>query len=229
MNDRPYVLVKCAMSLDGFLDDSSDQRLLLSSPEDSARVDEQRAAVDAILVGATTIRADNPRLMVRSPKLRQQRIMRGLPESPKKVTVTRSGDLDPSLPFFTTGDCEKIVYVSDDAADKARRILGSVATVVACGDPVSLPALLADLYSRGIGRLMVEGGSSIHTQFLTQGLVDEIQAAIAPFFVGDSSAPRFVTDGKFPFGPGRRMILADIERYGDCAYLRYRLTEQPSE
>lgn len=223
MSDRPYVLVKAAMSLDGYLDDTSDQRLLLSSPEDFARVDELRATVDAILVGATTIRADNPRLMVRSAELRRRRLDSGLPESPAKVTVCHSGDLDPGLPFFTTGDCGKFVYVPDAAVDEARRNLGHVAEVVAGGDPVSLPRVLADLYRRGIRRLLVEGGSAVHTQFLTQGLADEIQLSIAPFFVGDGKAPRFVGDGSFPFGPGRRMHLAEVGRNGDCAYLRYLL------
>lgn len=226
MADRPYVLLKCAMSLDGYLDDSSDKRLLLSSPEDFARVDEQRALVDAILIGATTIRADNPRLMVRSAQLRQQRVARGLPETPIKVTISRNGDLDPGLPFFTTGECEKIVYVTDPALDKARARLGAVATVVGVGDLVSLPRLLEDLHCRGAARLMVEGGSSIHTQFLIQDLADEIHVSVAPFFVGDSTAPRFVADGTFPFTSTRRMNLAEIGRNGDCAYLRYTLTDK---
>jgi len=49
-----------------------------------------------------------------------------------------------------------------------------------------------DLGDRGIGRLMVEGGSTVHTQFLAAGLADEIQMAVAPLFVGDPGAPRFV-------------------------------------
>ncbi|MBV1856136.1 RibD family protein [Catellatospora tritici] len=226
MADRPYVLLEAAMSLDGYLDDGSAHRLLLSSPEDFARVDRQRAAVDAILVGAATIRADNPRLLVRSPELRQQRLDRGEPETPAKVTISGSGALDPAAPFFTTGACAKIVYVPDAVAAQARATLGGVADVVAAGDPVSLPELLADLHRRGVRRLMVEGGGTIHTQFLAQGLVDEIELSVAPFFVGDSAAPRFVGDAAFPFGPGRRMRLADAGRNGDCAYLRYLLTNE---
>ncbi len=56
----PYVLLSAAVSLDGYLDDTGSERLLLSSPADFDRVDEVRASVDAILVGAGTIRADNP-------------------------------------------------------------------------------------------------------------------------------------------------------------------------
>jgi len=50
---------------------------------------------------------------------------------------------------------------------------------------------------------MVEGGGMVHTQFLTDNLADELQLVVAPFFVGDSRAPRFVRDGLFPWNPGR--------------------------
>ena len=65
--DRPYTLLSCAVSIDGYLDDASPDRLILSGPEDLDEVDALRAAADAILVGAGTIRADNPRLLVRDP------------------------------------------------------------------------------------------------------------------------------------------------------------------
>jgi len=95
------VLLSAAMSLDGYLDDAGPDRLLLSSPEDFAEVDEVRAGVDAILVGANTVRADNPRLLVRSPEHRRRRVERGLPESPAKVALSGGGQLDPAAAFFT--------------------------------------------------------------------------------------------------------------------------------
>ena len=107
---RPYVVLSCAMSLDGYIDDASPQRLILSNPADLDRVDEMRASVDAILVGAGTIRRDNPRLLVRSAERRAERIALGRPESPIKVTLTRSGDLNPAADFFAAGSGEKIVY-----------------------------------------------------------------------------------------------------------------------
>ena len=63
MAERPYVLLSVAASIDGFIDDNTDQRLLLSNDADFDRVDAVRAGVDAILVGANTIRRDDPRLL----------------------------------------------------------------------------------------------------------------------------------------------------------------------
>ena len=74
---RPYVLLSAAVSVDGYLDDASSRRLLLSGEADFDRVDEVRAGVDAILVGATTVRRDDPRLRVRSDARRDARVARG--------------------------------------------------------------------------------------------------------------------------------------------------------
>ena len=71
---------------------------------------------------------------------------------------------------------------------------------------------------------MVEGGGKVHTQFLTDDLADELQLVVAPMFVGDSQAPRFVRDGVFPWNPGRRATLADVRRIGDVVLLRYALS-----
>jgi riboflavin-specific deaminase-like protein len=216
----PYVLLSCAMSVDGYTDDTSADRLLLSNAEDFDRVDAVRAGSDAILVGAATLRRDNPRLLVNSAERRAARTARGLPEYPLKVTVTGSGDLDPGLRFWHHGG-EKAVYCPDGVAAKVRETLGGLASVVGTGDRLDLPRMLADLAGRGVGRLMVEGGSTIHTHFLTSGLVDEIHLAIAPFFVGQPDAPRFVGPGAFRNDLHHRMTLVEVRAVGDIALLRY--------
>ena len=83
MAERPYTILSCGISLDGYLDAATDERLVLSNEADLERVDQVRAECDAILVGAATVRNDNPRLLVRSPELRRERGSRGLPEAPR--------------------------------------------------------------------------------------------------------------------------------------------------
>src|SRR5215472_6713328 len=191
MTTRPYVLLSCAMSVDGYINDASPKRLLLSNEADFDRVDSVRAECDAILIGATTLRRDNPRLLVNSPERRAAREARGLPAYPLKVTVTASGDLDPGLKFWHHGGA-KLVCCPDSVVSGLRERLGNLADVVGLGETLDLGAVLDYLAGRGVGQLMVEGGGTVHTQFLTAGLVDEVQLAIAPFFVGDPAAPRFV-------------------------------------
>ncbi len=228
--DRPYVLLSCAMSIDGYIDDASGQRLQLSGPADMDRVDEVRASCGAILVGAGTIRADNPRLLIRAQARRDARAARGLPPDPLKVVLAGRGDLDPAARFFTAGQGGKLVYVPSPVAPAARaRLAGpsAAAEVVEAGEgPVDLHLVLADLAQRGVGRLLVEGGRSVHTQFLAAGLADELQLVIAPFFVADSRAPRFAGDGDYPWTPDRPARLAEVRQVGPDVLLRYALSER---
>ncbi|MFR9779777.1 RibD family protein [Micromonospora sp. MS34] len=226
MTARPYVLLSCAMSIDGYIDDASSARLLLSNDSDLDRVDEVRAAADAILVGAATVRRDDPRLLVRSARRRADRVARGLPPSPVKVTVTGSGDLDPTTRFFTFGDGAKLVYCPSGAVEKTREQVGEVATVVDGGEPLTPAVVVDDLAGRGVRRLMVEGGGSLHCQFLTAGLADELHLVVAPFFVGDCRAPRFVGDGRFPWHPGRRARVVEVRQIDDVVLTRYALSDR---
>jgi 5-amino-6-(5-phosphoribosylamino)uracil reductase len=226
MHERPYTLLSCSMSIDGYLGSAAPRRHELSNSADFDRVDAVRATCDAIMVGATTVRNDNPRLLVRSKTRREERIASGLPPSPTKVTVTDRMKLDPRADFFTTGRADKLVYCSSPRVLDARSRLGTVATVVDGGAPVEMRRISEDLGARGVNRLMVEGGGKVHTQFLTENLADELQLVVAPFFVGDSRAPRFVSDGRFPWNPGRRATLAEVRQIGDVVLLRYALSSR---
>jgi len=212
------------MSIDGYLDSATVKRLPLSNDADFDRVDAVRATCDAILVGAATVRNDNPSLLVRSKARQRERVARGLRPSPSKVTLTRRAKLDPASAFFASGDVEKLVYCTRPNLTQAKQKLGSVATVVDGGEDVDVHALSHDLHARGVSRLMVEGGGTVHTQFLTADLVDELQLVVAPFFVGDSQARRFVSDGLFPWNPQRRATLAEVRQIGDVVLLRYALS-----
>jgi 5-amino-6-(5-phosphoribosylamino)uracil reductase len=226
VTDKPHVTLSCAISLDGYLDSADPPRLALSNPADFDRVDETRARSDAILVGARTVRRDNPRLIVHSPERQDRRAASGLTPSPWKVTVTATGDLDPQAAFFTEGDTTKLVYCPRSEAPRIRGRLGGAATVVALGDVVTMADLLCDLADRGVRRLMVEGGGTLLTQFLAADLVDELDLAVAPFFVGDRRAPRFGADAVFPWTSDRRATLAEVRSIGDVVLMRYALSDR---
>ena len=221
----PYTVLSCCVSLDGFLDDATDRRLVLSNDADLGRVDALRAACDAILVGAGTVRADDPRLCVRSPALREERRGRGLPEGPVKVTVTAHGKLDPGARFFTRGSAPKLVYAASAGVAEARTAVGAAAEVVDAGAAVTMRAVAGDLHRRGVRRLLVEGGASVLTQCLAEGVADELQLAVAPLLVGDASAPRLLGPG----GQPGRARLAGTREVGDVVVLRYALTDRCEE
>jgi riboflavin-specific deaminase-like protein len=212
--NRPHVVCSAAVSLDGCLDDTSSRRLVLSDAADLDRVDAVRAGVDAILVGAGTIRADDPRLLVRSADRRRARVERGHRASPLRVTMTASGDLDPDAAFFTAGTDQSDRLVYTPHPEVVGPEITSRATVVAAPD---LHGVLADLASRGVSRLLVEGGGDVHTAVLAAGLADEVQLVVSPVLVGEAAAPRFLRPASFR----TRLRLVETRAMGDLALLRY--------
>ncbi len=223
MTERPYVVLSCAMSVDGYIDDATDDRLLISNDEDFDRVDQERSQADAILVGAGTIRLDDPRLLVRAEARRADRTAQGLAENPIKVTVVATGNIEPAARFFTSGDSQKLLYCPTDLVEKLQHQLAGLATVVDAGQPVDLREVLSDLSRRGVGLLMVEGGTTMHTHFLAEGLADELHLVVGPFFVGDPAAPRFVGPATFPHDSTAPMKLLEARQIGDVVLLRYQL------
>jgi riboflavin-specific deaminase-like protein len=231
---RPYVLISCAMSVDGRIDDTGPGRLMLSGPEDLERVDELRASADAILVGANTVRRDNPRLLIRSPRLRAARVAAGRPEHPRRVTVTTTGDLDPAARFFAPPEpagaltrqgagAAPLIYCASPAVPAAVARLGDRAEIIDAGDPPSVSFMLADLAERAAARLLVEGGSVLLRDFLAQNLADELHLAVAPFFVGEAAAPPFALPGPYPADRQHPMTLASVRRLGGVVALCYLL------
>lgn len=223
MPDRPYTLLSCAVSIDGYLDDASPDRLILSGPEDLDEVDALRAAADAILVGAGTVRADNPRLLVRDPARVAAREAAGKPPHPLRVTMTTAGDLNPAASFFT-GPGTPLVYVASPAAAAAEEKFKGQAAVIDAGAGLSLSSVLQDLYlERSVATVLIEGGARILRDALAGGLADELRLAIAPFFVADPAAPRFGLPAAYPQTPEHPMTLESLRQVGTVAVHRYLL------
>ncbi|GAA2285478.1 hypothetical protein GCM10009853_045490 [Glycomyces scopariae] len=219
--ERPYVILSAAVSLDGFLDDDSPDRLVLSNEADFDRVDEVRAGVDAIAVGAGTVRADDPRLQVRSATRRDERLAQGRRATPLRVVFSPSGELDPGARLFSGGD--PVVVYTSEAGAAACHVGPEAAEVVAtAAREVDLAAALADLAGRGVARLLVEGGGTVHTAFLSADLADEVHVAVAPFLLGERGGARFVYPAPFPQSPARPLRLVEARAIGEVALLVYR-------
>ncbi|WP_245677104.1 RibD family protein [Nocardia acidivorans] len=207
-------------------------RLLLSNDADFDRVDRVRAESDAILIGAETVRRDNPRLMLRSEERQKARAAQGKPTNLLKVTVTRSGNIDPAARMFHhhVEAGRPLVYTTVDGGKKIGDDLREVAEIVELADDeLFWESLLDDLGNRGVGQLMIEGGTHIHTAILAADLADELHYVVAPLLVGQAGAPRFVNPASFPGGSRRRLGFIDAITLGDVVVLRYRPKSVSSE
>lgn len=178
---RPLVTLKLAQSLDGKIATATgDSRWITSEPA-RAYGHLLRARHDAILIGVGTALADDPMLTCRLPGLEDR--------SPVRVVVDTRRRLAPwSQLAQTAKDIPTLVYTTSPEGGGALEVCGVEVIAVArdvTGRP-DLAAVLADLAGRGITRLLVEGGASIHAGFLNRGLADRLEVFSAPMVLGGS-------------------------------------------
>ncbi|NHW23610.1 MAG: 2,5-diamino-6-(ribosylamino)-4(3H)-pyrimidinone 5'-phosphate reductase [Archaeoglobales archaeon] len=208
---RPYVFVNIASSLDGKISDEKRRQLRISCREDLERVDELRASADAIMVGVGTILADNPKLNVKSKELRERRLREGRTENPLKVVVDSKCRIPDDAQVF---DGKVIVAVSKLAKRESLERIAKKAQIVVLGEEkVDLNSLLNFLYDQGVRRLMVEGGGTLISSLLREGLVDEMFIYYAPIIIGGSNSPT-ICDGR-SFELPVRVEIVSFERLGE--------------
>ena len=191
---RPYVLINVAASVDGKIDTHERRGAAISSDGDRERVDALRASVDAVMVGGRTLHEEDPRLTVKSPRLRAERLGRGEPENPTKVGIASHLGFRPEARFLTSGPARIVLFVPRGRGEPTLRSSGVEIHELGEGR-VDLVAAMAKLAEVGILRVLVEGGGSLNFELLRLGLVDELQVFIAPLILGGATAPT-LADGE---------------------------------
>jgi riboflavin-specific deaminase-like protein len=189
------------------------------------------------MVGGRTLLAEDPRLTVRDPVLLEQRTAAGKSAQPLKVGVVSRleaegrGSLDPHGAFLHAGGGRVLVCTSARTGEAAIAALEAEgATVVVAGDErVDLTACMRTLTRLGIERLMVEGGSTLVAALLEDGLVDELQLAVAPLLFGGAGAPTPVGGDGWPRASAVGLQLIETSTSpDDDVILRYRVGPAPA-
>ncbi len=225
MMEKPFVFINAAMSVDGKISTVERRQVRISNDADLRRVDGLRAGVDAVLVGMTTVVGDDPKLTVKSEKLREKRIRQGKPENPMKVTVGKIDNMKISSDFLNYGDAEVVIFTAEKSdPQKIDELKGKARVFIAGKKRVDLRYVMRTLREMGVERVMVEGGGTINYELIKEGLVDEIYVAIAPKIFGGDSAPTLVDGGGFREDDAVGLEFTDIEKLGDVVILRYRFS-----
>ena len=222
---RPFVYVNMAMTADGKITSSAREYPKFTTPHDRRTMDRLRAEADAVLVGAGTLRADDPPLHVRDPEMLRRRASLGKPAGLLNVLVTASASVDPDSGFFThPASAGRIVATVDDAPPEFLARLAERAEVWTLGSgSVDLAVLCRRLHARGVARLLVEGGGELNWGFFREGLVDEIYLTIAPALLGGRRAPTWLEGDGFAMGERRSLELLEVDRVGHELYTRWRV------
>ncbi len=200
------ILLSVATSSDGYIDDNNPERLILSSPEDWAEVYSLRAAADAIVIGAETLRRDNPRLSLKSDSLCERRVSEGRTPEPHRVIISRRGSIDPSLRLFSSPYKNIIIF-----SEVERPELEGCAEVIVA-ESITAALVVSELESRALHEIMVEGGAQILSLFLAEGCADLLRIATNPNIVVDcSDAPRFERPASLRTLRAQRSSLGGVE------------------
>lgn len=221
--DRPFVYLNMAASLDGKITSAAREYPRLTSRHDRDTMDRLRAEADAILVGARSIRADNPLLHVRSEEMQTYRRSLGKPDSLLRILVTASLELDSESRFFDGKfGSERIIATVEEAPADRIATLEPMAEIWKIGrQRVDLRLLLQRLKHRGVERLLAEGGGELNWALLEHDLVDEVYVTVAPTLLGGREAPTMLEGTGWTMENQRRLRLLDLRREGDELYLRY--------
>jgi len=189
---RPWVVAKTATSLDGRIATRTGHSQWITGPNARRRSHDLRQMVDAIIVGAETVRADNPALTVRNPLDKELAELESA--HPLRVIVSARGELalnlhavDGSLPGQTL-----VATTEHMSANTEQQLLnaGNEVLRLACDSSGYIPieALLNALAPR-CQSVLVEGGAHLLGAFVDAGFVDEVWAFIAPKWIGGAKAP----------------------------------------
>jgi riboflavin-specific deaminase-like protein len=215
---RPYVISNFVVTLDGRVT-LEGRSGAIGSDSDTAMLVALRTRVEAVMIGAGTMRAECYGRVVRDPAKREGRKREGLPDDPLMVLISGRLDLPWDAPLFTEGEGEVLIFTAsdEDPPDTATPV-----RVERHRDQVDLATALGHLRSdRGIRSLLCEGGPRLLAQLIEAQLVDELFITHAPKLDG-GEGPRLVAG--LPEG-GRTLDLAWLLHEPDTGELfaRYRV------
>ena len=211
--NRPFIFLNAAVSADGKISTKERKQVKISGNSDFERVDELKKNSDAIMVGVGTILADDPSLTIKSENWKNHRKDAGLDENPIRIVVDSKARTPTDSDIFKKGEGKRIIAVSKSAPRERLKALEDKATVIVAGDEkVDLTVLAEKLKKMGIGKLMVEGGSSLNWSLLSLKLVDEIYTFIGNIIIGGHSAPTLVDGSGFLENEILKLKLANFEQ-----------------
>ncbi|MEW6412955.1 MAG: bifunctional diaminohydroxyphosphoribosylaminopyrimidine deaminase/5-amino-6-(5-phosphoribosylamino)uracil reductase RibD [Candidatus Zixiibacteriota bacterium] len=179
-NKRPFVIVKIAQSLDGRIATSLGDSKWITSPASRRYAHQLRAQVDAVVVGSNTVKIDDPMLTVRHIK----------GQDPYRIVLSSTMGLPSGARLFKdNGDYRTIIATTERAVKQGSVHKGNPGAILWAvksrrQHEIDLGDFIDKAYNFGLQSLLVEGGSSLVTSFLREGLVDKLVVITAPLIVG---------------------------------------------
>ncbi|CTQ33871.1 bifunctional diaminohydroxyphosphoribosylaminopyrimidine deaminase/5-amino-6-(5-phosphoribosylamino)uracil reductase RibD [Jannaschia rubra] len=210
---RPMVTLKLAQTLDGRIATASGESQWITGPAARAHVHAERACHDAILIGAGTARADDPRLTVRGMGAAHAR-------GPQPLRIVISRHLRLPVEAALTSGGPPVWMLHSDSAPQLQRdaLMAKGVTLIPCAidavGQIDLVDALAQLGQRGLTRIYCEGGGTLAASLLSAGLVDRLDCYTAGLLIGAEGTPALGAMGVGPLAEAPRLHLRDVLRLG---------------
>jgi riboflavin-specific deaminase-like protein len=225
--NRPFTYGNLAISLDGRISTADRALHGFGGREDRDLMEELRSQADAVMIGAATVRDENPRLRVSSQQWIEARRLAGRSSQPRAIVVSRSLDFPwHERELFRGAETRPLVithadHPSDRLADL--RTVADLLLVPATAQGVDLALAMERLSALGIHQLLLEGGGELNFAMLAAGLVDEFHLTLCPLVFGGRSAPGAFSGAGFPAGSEAHLELVSLRQGAhDRLFLRYR-------
>jgi diaminohydroxyphosphoribosylaminopyrimidine deaminase/5-amino-6-(5-phosphoribosylamino)uracil reductase len=218
LRQRPFITLKLGVSLDGRIADHTHSSRWITGPEAREVVQAMRRASDAVMVGAGTVRHDNPSLWPRPDGKR----------NPWRVVVVRNGPMPLHAQIFTDEHAARTLVAAPKGWQPAcaRKIRKAGATVLELPKNGFLPALAKELGRLGILRVLCEGGGILAGELIQAGLVDELCLFLSPMLIGGPVGAIGAATWRLPQAPRFRRV--ESKSVGQDWFLRLAPTGKES-
>ncbi|WP_404786595.1 RibD family protein [Altericista sp. CCNU0014] len=221
---RPLTTVVLAASVDGKISDVGRSHPTFGSKHDFDHLEQQVAAADAVLFGSATLRAGGTAMRVVNPARIEQRVRDGKPEQPVQIVCTRTGDLDPALPFFRQPIPRYLLTTLEGAARWQDRMgFDRVLSAQTKEGQIDWHRVLNELYQAGVSRIAVLGGGEVVAALLEADLLDELHLTVCPILLGGKDAPTPVAGAGFLQDCAPRLELVGVKQIDGELFLHYRV------
>ncbi len=213
-----------AMTADGKISDVTKSAPSFGSPQDYAHMAAQIMRSDAVLVGSGTLN-DGGSTVETKPELIQARLAQGKSAQPPQIICSRSGNIDPTLPFFRQPIDRWLLTTKTGATNWLQR--DSFDQVLVCetadGQDLDWQAVKVKLAELGVENICFLGGAELAASLFAANFIDELWLTICPFIYGGSTAPSPVAGVGFTPELAPRLELLSVDRVDQELFLHYKV------
>ncbi|MDJ0601250.1 MAG: RibD family protein [Crocosphaera sp.] len=223
MENRPKTTVILAMTADGKIADFQRNAARFGSDIDKNHLEKQISLVDAVLLGAGTLKAYGTTLTVKKSELLANRKQNNQPSQPINIVVSASGKIADNLPFFSQPFPHWLITTEEGAKNNTSNFEKVLIFSTIETGKINLLQAFKTLKELGLNHIAILGGGELVGSCLEENLIDEFWLTVCPYVVGGKTAPTPVEGKGFLSSHGQKLQLLSLEQIEQEIFLHYKV------